>query len=108
MTGSGTFLPSLPRRTRSCFCPLCQSMSPDHSGTIDTGQPVPNFLSHLWRAVQGILLFSLFFHEIYSEPDRFRRINPRFWALGAAEKQRDICCFFAVLRCFRPSNRVSR
>src|SRR5215469_2382745 len=27
------------------------------------------FLSHPWGAVQGVSLFSLFFHEIYSERD---------------------------------------
>src|SRR5215469_13241197 len=103
MTGSGTFLPSLPSRTRFRCCPPCQSTSLDHPGTIDAGQPVLNFLSHLWGAVQDISLFSLFFHEIYSEPDLFHRRNPRFWRFVPAKKQRDICCFLLFSAVFGPT-----
>src|SRR5215469_8049923 len=99
MTGSGTFLPSLPHRTRFRFCPPCQSTSLGHPGTINASQPVFNFLSHLWRAVQGISLFSLFFHEIYSEPDLLRRRNPRFWWFAQRKNSETsaVCLlFFAV------------
>src|SRR6516162_4200838 len=49
---------------------------------------------------QVFSLFSLFFHQIYSDRDLILRRNPRFWRFGPAKKQRDGCCFFAVSAVF--------
>jgi len=103
----GDILAQPPRQDPLQLLPSGQSTSLDHPRTIDAGQPVFNFLSHLWRAVQGISLFSLFFHEIYSEPDLLRRRNPRFWGVAPAKKTAKHPLFFCCSSLLRPNNRVS-
>jgi hypothetical protein len=61
-----------------------------------------------WSHNCDFSLFSLFWPEIYCEPDLVRRRNPGLLEIGPAKKQREPPLFFRCFPLFSVKNTASR